>query len=154
MFLSKCSGGSALSGTSFLIITADIEQNDLFLRDKESECYPITVRKADGMAAIKPAANELQGKSKRRPHCPHLDSGWRTDTIECIQPPDSSNDVLRRHPPCAEFTHELPGYGCRSFQKPAGVTNRGAGRRLARCGTRKVIARYARDSAPIPRRLI
>jgi len=41
-------------------MTADIEQDDLFLRDKKSECYPVTVRKADGMAAVKPAAKGMK----------------------------------------------------------------------------------------------
>lgn len=49
-------------------MTADIEQDNFFLGDEEREGNPETVRKADGMAAVKPAAQRMKRQvSKKHP---------------------------------------------------------------------------------------
>jgi hypothetical protein len=45
-------------------MTADIEQDDLFFRNKESECYPVTERKTYCMATFKPADQGMEGKAR------------------------------------------------------------------------------------------
>lgn len=43
-----------------LIMTADIEQNNFFLGDEERKGNPVTVLKADCMAAVKPAGQRMK----------------------------------------------------------------------------------------------